>query len=196
MIPIIMESYIFKCNLIEILTKTDKILPSYNYIDGATEKNIKKYKKHPIMRELKDDMKAFGNEICEKLKKLDFIQNARLENSPYSGLSIYLHIKFKKPKNDKYLEEYKNSYEIDVRLSDHVDDVGGTEMYSVDTAYKTFDEFYNDLVSVLKEHKEWLDSEYLQYLETHTVSDAQREFSRIQRMKKYYANNRGNRKKK
>lgn len=189
---IIPSRYIIRCNLIELLTDKDYIEPSYTYIDGATEKNIKRFANHSTMIELKQDINKFAQQICRTIENTPEagIKRAYVdENSPYPGLSTYINVEFIKPNNSEYLQKYKKSYNIKLRLSDHYDESGGIEDYDISVIGKRFKDFEQDVIQLVKSHRWLLDTEYKTWQQTHTVSNAQKYRSKVMAIRKSKARN-------
>ena len=186
--------YNININLLEILQKDDIIEPAYDYIDGATDNNISRYSQHPTMIELKQDLIDFANDIAVELNKVDGVRSVTIDDrSPYAGLSTYLNINYNKPTNTDYLHSYKNEYTTKVRISDHYDNIGGLEDYEIDVVGKDFYNIQDELISLAKQHKQYLDNLYNDWQETHTVTQAQRDRNRQRSIKRARARNRGNR---
>ena len=195
MVSLIFESntYHIKVNLLELIGREDKVQPAYTYIDGATSNNIRRYKTHPTMRELKQDIENFCNEICSRIIKLDCVRRAYLsEVSPNAGLSAYIVVCFQKPNNPQYLQKYKDDYEIKIRLSDHGEDFVGTEDYGIDMVGKNVEEFYKDVEQLVIDHAAMMNNEYQKYLQTQQVSTLQRYRKKRRAIRNNIARNKGN----
>ena len=186
--------YNININLLEILQKDDIIEPAYDYIDGATDNNINRYSQHPTMVELKQDLIDFANDIAVELNKVDGVRSVTIDDrSPYAGLSTYLNINYIKPTDADYLHSYKNEYTTKIRISDHYDNIGGLEDYEIDVVGKDFYNIQDELISLTKQHKQYLDNLYSNWQETQTVTQAQRDRNRQRSIKRAKARNRGNR---
>ena len=195
MVNLIFENntYYLKVNLLELINDSDKVQPCYAYIDGATERNINRYKTHPIMRELKQDVERFCEEICSRLTDLDCVRRAYVDEiSPDAGLSGYIIVCFNKPNNSEYLRKYKKDYEIKIRLSDHGEDFVGTEDYGIDMVGKNVDEFYKDVEQLVIDHNYMMQNEYQKYLQTQQVSNLQRYRKKRRIIRNNMARDRGN----
>ena len=187
-------NYAMSFNLLELLTKNDRINPCYTYIDGATKNNINRFRNHPIMNEIKMDIHNFAVDIATEVRKIEGVRRVREpESSPQAGFSTYITVDFVKPTDNEYLQTYKDDYSIVIRLSDHFDRVGGIEDYDIDLTYKTYDDFLQDVVNLVKQHKKLLDSNYNDWQNTHVTSDIQNYRNDQRRMRYRRARNRGQR---
>ena len=181
MLKLIIPNNYFKvrCNLIELLTKRDLVQPSYEYIPGATFKNIANYKNHPTMLELRQDIINFATDICDELKKLSCVQNAKVnerdENKKFAGLSTYIDVSFKKPDDKDYLRKAKMCYTIKIRLSDHYDLSNGLEDYDIDMCYRMFAEFQQDIIDLVLVYNDLLEDSYSYWQQNNKITKVQKQ---------------------
>ena len=195
MINLIFENntYYLRVNLIELLTDKDKVQPAYTYIDGANERNVRRFATHHTMLELKQDVKRFCEDICDRLMDLDCVRKAYVDRvSPDAGLSTYIKVCFPKPNNEEYLQKYKKDYEIEIRISDHGEDFVGTEDYGIDMVGKNVDEFYSDVEQLVVDHAAMMENEYQKYLQTHQASKLQKYRKKRRATRNAMSRNRGN----
>lgn len=177
-----------------MLSNTDKVQPSYTYIDSATPNNISRFANDPTMIELKNDIMTFAQRICDTLTDeedgIDGVRRAYIDDkSPYSGLSTYIYVAFDKPNDSEYLKKYKGDYLIEIRLSDHYDSAHGISDFDIDMVGKTVEEFEQDVIDLVRQHKKLLDNAYADWQETHRVSDAQKYRNRVRIIKNQKAQN-------
>lgn len=194
--------YDLTTKLIEILTTKSPIKLDSEYINDAndfndaTEQNIKQFAKDPTFVELKDDMEDLVNLIADEVEKIPGVEYTKVVRSSSVGLSTYLTVKFVEPnKEDKIVKQgmktdpkflhnylhgsseggggYAGEYKIKIRLSNHVVKYATDAGYIVDILGKTYAQFKDEVIALVKKHIQSLNNYLKDFARTGKISPKQ-----------------------
>ena len=106
----------------EFLKNTDIIQHLSSYIPNFdTSLPYDTYKDLPIVMDIKEDIYKTVEDIGKSIEKISKVRKVKTKKSPDMGLSNYIEVFFTKPNNatEKYLQQYKNLYHMNIKISDH-----------------------------------------------------------------------------
>ena len=175
----------------ELLDKDTPIKLDSEYVNDyigkeeATEDNIKKYSDCPVFTELKDDMYNFAEDICKTIRKYPEVKSAVVDSSKSVGLSTYIDIIFKHPKdfdkdvprllakNKKFLNWYDSGkggvsnglageYKLNIRLSNHEPKITGADVY-INMKDKLFNDVRDRVLFYVKDRIAYINKAWKDY---------------------------------
>ena len=202
-------NFIISDYLLELLNRLEPIKSDedyvhdyYNFTD-ANDKNIENYNNCPIFTELKSDMEGFCKDICNELKQLPEVETAFTERSNRVGISTYITVKLKHPKDYDTTLDYQNDihdkrfinlynsgvagqgnglsgeYIIKFRVSTHRPGRTGTQVhYDIDVTNKAYNYFKNKIINHIKDRIIYVKRAWGNYKEYGIFPDNQAERNR------------------
>lgn len=189
-------NFVISDSLLEILDKNTPIKKDEDYVNDyynfndATEDNIENYSSCPIFSELKDDMGNYCTEICNKVKRLPGVEDAFVDRSNRVGISTYITVKIKHPKDydkdidytdlddKRFIDLYDNGiggrgnglsgeYKLRFRLSTHRPGSHGTDAnYDIDVTNKIYNYFKDKVINHVKNRVYYVRTAWKNYKET------------------------------
>lgn len=213
-------NFIISDYLLELLNRLEPIKPDENYVNDyynftdATDKNIENYSDCPVFNELKSDMEGFCKDICNELKQLPEVETAFVERSNRVGISTYVTVKLKHPKDcDTTLDYYNNiqdkrfinlydsgiagqgnglsgEYVIKFRVSTHRPGSSGTQVhYDIDVTNKAYKYFKDKIINHIEDRITYVKQAWKNYKEYGIFpnNQAERNRSRAEAKKQHKA---------